>query len=98
MAKGACLLPFDSIMVDMSHHFEDLAKTKELAAYSPAHGKTTAAEPGRIEGGEDGVLDTLDLAGLMTSADEAQQFVHARLPCPGVWERSRRVRSTRSLF
>lgn len=77
--KAACLLPFDSIMVDMSHHSkeENLAKTKELVAYCHAHGKATEAEPGRIEGGEDGVSDTLDLAGLMTRAEEAQQFVDA---------------------
>ncbi|KAK1248739.1 hypothetical protein MKX08_006959 [Trichoderma sp. CBMAI-0020] len=79
MVKEACLLPFDSIMVDMSHHCkeENLAKTKELVAYCHAHGKATEAEPGRIEGGEDGVSDTLDLAGLMTSAEEAQHFVDA---------------------
>ncbi|KAL6897035.1 ketose-bisphosphate aldolase [Trichoderma evansii] len=82
MVKEACLLPFDSIMVDMSHHSkeENLAKTKELVAYCHAHGKATEAGPGRIEGGEDGVSDTLDLAGLaglMTSAEEAQQFVDA---------------------
>lgn len=66
-------------MVDMSHHSkeENLAKTKELVAYCHAHGKATEAEPGRIEGGEDGVSDTLDLAGLMTTAEEAQQFVDA---------------------
>lgn len=79
MVKQACLLPFDSIMVDMSHHSkeENLAKTKELVAYCHARGKATEAEPGRIEGGEDGVSDTLELAGLMTTAEEAQQFVDA---------------------
>lgn len=35
------------------------------------------AEPGRIEGGEDGISDTLDLAGLVATAEEAQQFVDA---------------------
>jgi fructose-bisphosphate aldolase class II len=79
MVKEACLLPFDSIMVDMSHYSkeENLSKTKELVAYCHAHGKATEAEPGRIEGGEDGVSDTLDLAGLMTTAEEAQQFADA---------------------
>lgn len=79
MVRQACELPFDSIMVDMSHHSkeENLAKTKELVAYCHAHGKAAEAEPGRIEGGEDGVSDTLDLAGLMTTAEEAQQFVDA---------------------
>ena len=33
------------------------------------------AEPGRIEGGEDGVADTVDLEGLMTAPEEAREFV-----------------------
>lgn len=63
----------------MSHQFkeENLAKTKELVAYFLARGKATEAELGRIEGGEDGILDTLNLAGFMTTAEEAQQFVDA---------------------
>ncbi|KAK6451085.1 fructose-bisphosphate aldolase, class II [Trichoderma asperellum] len=79
MVKQTCLLPFDSIMIDMSHQFkeENLAKTKELVAYFLARGKATEAELGRIEGGEDGILDTLNLAGFMTTAEEAQQFVDA---------------------
>ncbi|KAF5007341.1 hypothetical protein FDECE_6322 [Fusarium decemcellulare] len=77
MVKQACELPFDSIMIDMSHHAkeENLAKTKELVAYCHARGKATEAEPGRIEGGEDGIASTTDLTGLMTSFEEAQQFV-----------------------
>lgn len=79
MIKRACELPFDSIMVDMSHHekAENLSKTKDLVAYCHARGIATEAEPGRIEGGEDGVSDTADLTGLMTTAEEAQQFVDA---------------------
>lgn len=38
-------------------------------------GKATEAEPGRIEGGEDGVSDTADLTGLMTTEEEARGFV-----------------------
>lgn len=79
LVKKACELPFDSIMVDMSHHSkaDNLAKTKELVAYCHARGKATEAEPGRIEGGEDGISDTADLRGMMTTAQEAQQFVDA---------------------
>jgi fructose-bisphosphate aldolase class II len=46
-------LPFDSIMVDMSHYEmeENLAKSKELVAVCNEHNITTEAEPGRIEGG-----------------------------------------------
>lgn len=75
--KLACELPFDSIMIDMSHHSkeENLAKTRELVAYCHERGKATEAEPGRIEGGEDGIADTADLSGMMTTLEEAQQFV-----------------------
>lgn len=79
IVKRACELPFDSIMVDMSHHSkaDNLAKTKELVAYCHAHGKATEAEPGRIEGGEDGISDTADLSGMMTTLEETQQFVES---------------------
>ncbi|KAL8674965.1 MAG: hypothetical protein Q9168_000668 [Polycauliona sp. 1 TL-2023] len=68
---------FDSIMVDMSHFEkeENLSKTKELVQYCLDRGIATEAEPGRIEGGEDGVKDTADLKGMLTSPEEAQQFV-----------------------
>jgi fructose-bisphosphate aldolase, class II len=70
-------LPFDSIMVDMSHHEkeENLAKTKELVAYCQQRGISTEAEPGRIEGGEDGIADTADLSGMLTTPDEVEEFI-----------------------
>lgn len=70
-------LPFDSIMVDMSHFekAENLQKTHDLVQYCHRHGIATEAEPGRIEGGEDGVGDTTDLEGLETTVEEAQQFI-----------------------
>jgi len=75
--KAADTLPFDSIMVDMSHHerVENLAKTKELVAYCHVRGIATEAEPGRIEGGEDGIADTADLEGVMTTAEDVEDFV-----------------------
>ncbi|KAK5995030.1 Putative fructose-bisphosphate aldolase [Cladobotryum mycophilum] len=76
MVRRACSLPFDSIMVDMSHHprEENLARTKELVEYCHTRGIAAEAESGRIEGGEDGISDTADLSGLMTTPEEAQQF------------------------
>ncbi|KAK4508442.1 hypothetical protein PRZ48_002180 [Zasmidium cellare] len=70
-------LPFDSIMVDMSHHekAENLALTKELVSYCHERGISTEAEPGRIEGGEDGIADTADLSGLLTTPDEVEEFI-----------------------
>jgi len=67
---------FDSIMVDMSHHekAENLRLTKELTAYCHERGIVTEAEPGRITGGEDGVMDTADLEAIMTTPDEAREF------------------------
>ncbi|KAJ9637827.1 hypothetical protein H2199_007321 [Coniosporium tulheliwenetii] len=74
---AADTLPFNSIMVDMSHHekAENLAKTKELVAYCHERGISTEAEPGRIEGGEDGIADTADLEGVMTTPEEVEEFV-----------------------
>lgn len=74
---AADTLPFDSIMVDMSHHekAENLAKTKELVEYCKARGIATEAEPGRIEGGEDGIADTVDLEGMLTTPEEVEEFI-----------------------
>lgn len=68
---------FDSIMVDMSHHppEENLRLTAELTEYCHHRGIATEAEPGRIEGGEDGVQDTKELEGMMTSREQAREFV-----------------------
>ncbi|KXL51483.1 hypothetical protein M433DRAFT_60171 [Acidomyces richmondensis BFW] len=70
-------LPFDSIMVDMSHYekADNLRKTKELVAYCHERGISTEAEPGRIEGGEDGIADTADLSGMLTTPDEVDDFM-----------------------
>jgi len=70
-------LPFDSIMVDMSHHEKaaNLAKTKELVAYCHARSIACEAEPGRIEGGEDGIADTADLSGMLTTPEEVEEFI-----------------------
>lgn len=75
--KRAAELPFDSIMVDMSHYEKDvnLKKTRELVRYCNEHQKATEAEPGRIEGGEDGVMDTAGLEACMTTSEEVDEFV-----------------------
>ncbi|KAK6416603.1 hypothetical protein LTR95_017433 [Oleoguttula sp. CCFEE 5521] len=68
---------FDSIMVDMSHYEkeENLARTKELVELCRSRGIATEAEPGRIEGGEDGVKDTAELEGMMTTPEEVDEFI-----------------------
>ncbi|EXJ85480.1 fructose-bisphosphate aldolase [Capronia coronata CBS 617.96] len=77
--RAADLGGFDGIMVDMSHYEkeENFQKTRELVKYCNDRGIITEAEPGRIEGGEDGVGDTADLAlqGLLTTPDQAEEFV-----------------------
>lgn len=71
---------FDSIMVDMSHYekHENLSLTHELTIYCHERGILTEAEPGRIEGGEDGVADTsaAELEGLLTTPEESVEFVN----------------------
>lgn len=68
---------FDGIMVDMSHYDggENLQKTKELVEYCAARGIITEAEPGRIEGGEDGVADTSELEGVLTTPEQGEEFI-----------------------
>lgn len=68
---------FHSIMVDMSHYNkeENLRRTKELVEYCNARQIATEAEPGRIEGGEDGVVDTDALEGMKTTAEEIDEFI-----------------------
>ncbi|KAK5691438.1 hypothetical protein LTR97_011431 [Elasticomyces elasticus] len=75
--RAADLGGFDGIMVDMSHYEkeENLAKTKELTEYCHARGIITEAEPGRINGGEDGVSDTADLEGILTTPEQADEFI-----------------------
>ena len=36
--------------------------------------QATEAEPGRIEGGEDGIADTADLAAVLTTAEDVEDF------------------------
>lgn len=64
-------------MVDMSHYEmdENLKKTQELVAFCNEHKITTEAEPGRIEGGEDGIADTADLEGALTTAEQVEDFI-----------------------
>ncbi|KAJ6007246.1 fructose-bisphosphate aldolase [Penicillium herquei] len=75
--KRAADLPFDSIMVDMSHYEKEvnLKMTQELVQYCNERQKATEAEPGRIEGGEDGVMDTTGLEACMTTSEEVDEFV-----------------------
>ena len=77
LIKRAADLPFDSIMVDMSHYEmgENLARTKELVKYCNDRMKTTEAEPGRIEGGEDGIADTAELEGKLTTMEQVEDFI-----------------------
>lgn len=61
----------------MSHYEmeENLAKTAQLVEYCNARFKPTEAEPGRIEGGEDGVKDTRDLVERLTTVEQVEEFV-----------------------
>lgn len=77
--RAADTLPLGSIMVDMSHHdmAENLRRTRELAGYCHARGIAVEAEPGRIEGGEDGIADTdtAELEGALTTPEQVEDFV-----------------------
>ncbi|KAI8722812.1 Fructose-bisphosphate aldolase [Fusarium sp. LHS14.1] len=74
---AADTLPFDSIMVDMSHYDKEdnLRKTAKWVLYCNDRQIATEAEPGRIEGGEDGVTDTAGLEASKTTPEEVEQFI-----------------------
>lgn len=75
--RAADMGTFNSIMIDMSHHDkeENLRLTRELVKYCNDRKIATEAEPGRIEGGEDGVLDTDMLEGMKTTPEEVDDFI-----------------------
>ncbi|RAL03155.1 class II fructose-bisphosphate aldolase [Aspergillus ibericus CBS 121593] len=79
----ASKLPFDSIMIDMSHYEreENLGKTETLREFCHARGIAVEAETGRIEGGEDGIMGTEDLEGILTNAEDVEQFISAGVDC-----------------
>ncbi|KAJ5254293.1 hypothetical protein N7524_011473 [Penicillium chrysogenum] len=88
--KHAAELPFDSIMVDMSHYDKEtnLKKTRELVQYCNEREKATEAEPGRIEGGEDGVMDTAGLEACLTTSEEVDEFINTGVDvlAPRLWQ------------
>lgn len=67
---------FDSIMVDMSHYEkeENLEKTAKWTKYCHERGIATEAEPGRMDGGEDGVASP-DLEGVLTTPEVCAEFL-----------------------
>jgi fructose-bisphosphate aldolase, class II len=75
--RAADMGTFDSIMIDMSHYDkeENLRRTRELVAYCNDRQIATEAEPGRIEGGEDGVADIGELEGVFTTVEEVDEFI-----------------------
>ena len=75
--RSADLGGFDGIMVDMSHYERDenLRLSKELVQYCNERGIITECEPGRINGTEDGIQDTIDLEAILTTPEQAEDFV-----------------------
>lgn len=66
-------------MVDMSHDekLDNLANTTTLREYCHDRRVAVEAETGRIEGGEDGIMDTGDLGGILTDLDDVEGFLSA---------------------
>nr|OQO24398.1 hypothetical protein B0A51_05778 [Rachicladosporium sp. CCFEE 5018] len=75
--RSADLGGFDGIMVDMSHYERDenLRLSRELVQYCNARGIITECEPGRINGSEDGIADTVNLDEVLTTPEQAEEFV-----------------------
>ena len=79
--RAADLGGFDGIMVDMSHYekSENLRLSRELVQYCNDRGIITECEPGRINGSEDGIADTIDLEEVLTTPEQAEQFVNLNI-------------------
>lgn len=75
--RAADLGGLDGIMVDMSHYEreENMRLSKELVEYCNARYIITEAEPGRINGVEDGIADTKDMEEILTTPEQAEEFV-----------------------
>lgn len=76
--RAADLGGFDGIMVDMSHYEreENMRLSRELVAYCNERGILAECEPGRINGGEDGVEATSEeMEEILTTPEQAEEFV-----------------------
>lgn len=75
--RAADLGGLDGIMVDMSHYEreENMRLSKELVEYCNARGIITECEPGRINGQEDGIADTEGMEEILTTPEQAEEFV-----------------------
>lgn len=75
--RAADLGGFDGIMVDMSHYEreENMRLSRELVQYCNARGIITECEPGRINGCEDGIQDTEGMEEILTTPEQAEEFV-----------------------
>lgn len=55
----------------------------------PPYQSLTEAELGRVEGGVDGIIDTVDLSELLTTPAEAEEFIDTNIdflaPAFGTW-------------
>ncbi|KAI1349988.1 tagatose 1,6-diphosphate aldolase [Xylaria sp. FL0043] len=68
---------YDGIMVDMSHYDkeENMKLSKELVELCSSQGIITECEPGRINGVEDGIADTQGMEEILTTPEQAAEFV-----------------------
>ncbi|KAL1845497.1 hypothetical protein Plec18170_009754 [Paecilomyces lecythidis] len=75
--RSADLGGFDGIMIDMSHYEKDenIQLSKELVEYCNSRGIITEVESGRINGCEDGIADTEGMEEILTTPEEAEEFL-----------------------
>lgn len=68
---------FDGIMADMSHYEKEETRSlsKELVELCNAYVVITEVEPGRINGSDDGIAGTVDLEEVLTTPEQAEEFV-----------------------
>ncbi|KAI0813689.1 tagatose 1,6-diphosphate aldolase [Xylaria sp. FL0064] len=68
---------YDGIMVDISYYDkeENMKLSKELVELCNSHGIITECKPGRINGVEDGIADTQGMEEILTTPEQAAEFV-----------------------
>ncbi|KAI0160434.1 tagatose 1,6-diphosphate aldolase [Xylariaceae sp. FL1272] len=76
-AQSPDLGGYDGIMVDMSHYEkeESLRMSRELVQLCKSKGIITECEPVRINGFEDGIADTEGMEEILTTPEQAEEFV-----------------------
>ncbi|KAB8079157.1 hypothetical protein BDV29DRAFT_187370 [Aspergillus leporis] len=66
-----------SIHLDHAQNFDQIRHIADTLPFDSIMSISVEAETGRIEGGEDGIMGTRDLEGILTSPEDVEDFIRA---------------------